>query len=790
MKTITNKQKNKSVVKNISFLILALGAFNLSNAQFSNNGIVHVTDGSNVYIGSGVFNLATGSLTTTTRLGTYGKFIFASGVTSTVAAAGVNLNGYGSSLTAGTFFFPVGQGTTYAPVQVVSATASTIDAAYFRANPITLVGAVKDALVKAVSTTEYWRIAGTAAPTLSLTWRSDSGLAAIGVGNPGNLTIVGFSIANSEWEKIPSVVQATSITGGTSDITTTGSIVSLAGVDLTKYEYFSLGVGNIDCLPLVAASTNIKTYNGGWTPSAPTISDPAIINSAYSDGSFACNSLMLNANVTLADGENVEVNGDVSGLGKIIMASTASVVQRDGNAAAPNIELTKRTRSLTLSDVVYWGTPIAGNFFDQLAGAKASTATLADAFRSKTKWVAGPTGSWQPLTAIETGRGFYMRVKAQLPFLTAGVERDFIDLKLTGQANNGDLRVSVVNSPSFPNSARSHNFLANPYPSALDANKFLSENADIDGVLYVWEASRPNTGIGYIQADYLVYTLAGTVLTAPVTTKPFVGKVSSGQGFMVKALKPSGEVLFNNCMRVVGENDNFKKVRNTSASSADSFKLNMTGANGVYSQILVSYMPEGTLDYDRLYDAGRFSVSTAQLFSTLEGTGQKLAINARPSFDPADVVSIGMTKTGTDSETFTIAIDEKTGVFTTPEQSVYIHDTVNNTYHDLNNGDFSFTTDANVLDRYKLVYTAATLSNPKFEANGVIASLNNNVITLQSSLPLTGIEVYDLTGRKILDSKINNTLSSTTSFQFPKAVYIVKAKLDNGTVASFKLINK
>jgi hypothetical protein len=791
LKTNTLKLKKKSVIHNACFLVFFVLASTATRAQVQNNGSLFIGDGGTVYVGSGDYTFGSGGATETTRTASYGKLIYESGATTSGAANAHFLNGYGSMRSTIAFTFPVGQSGVYAPVKVTPSTTAAVDAAYLRASAAGFDPDL-DPTVTAVSTVEYWNIKGTNSAAITLTWRADSNLAAIGVANStANLTIVGYRAG--KWEKIPSTVDVTSILGGASSITT-GSISSTGTIALSSYEYFSLGAEEIICAPIVAASGNTSTWNGTAWDVTPTLADVAIVasNTPNSPGSFACNSLVLGADITLTNGQNVEVVNGVTGIGKIVMASEASVVQREKTATAPSIVLTKTSRAMRQYDYIYWGTPIAGNFLSQLSTAVAPASGLTNPFDSKIKYVSLPVangGGWQILDAISTGKGFATRIKNQAPFLDQATT-GLVNFTFTGVANNGDIPVGITRDPAFPNGGRSHNLLANPYPSAIDADKLITDNLDIDGVVYLWSAATANVGIGqaYTQADYMVYTLAGTVVPNTIN-KPFDGKIASGQGFLVKSLVNSGTVTFNNCMRLTTNNNQFQKVKNTKTVAADSYKLNMTGENGVFSQILVSYLPNATLGYDRMYDAGRNSLSTAQLFSIFEGDGRRLAINARPSFVADDIVPIGVSKTSTYPETFTIALTEKTGIFTTAEQSVYIHDAVTNTYFDLNNGDFTFTTDKNVLDRYKIAYTAGTLSNPKFENNGVFASLNKNVIALQSSVPLTGIEVYDLTGRRILESKINNTLSSTTAFVFPKAVYIVKAKLNNGTVASFKLIN-
>lgn len=769
---------------------MALVAFNTANAQMTNNGILSISDNSNVYLASGTFTFGSGATTTTTRtVNNYGKLQFQSGATTTGATNTSLLNGYGTTIGATAFTFPIGQSGVYAPAQVTPSATGTINAAYYRGAPST-IDADLDASVSAISTMEYWNINGTVTAKVKLTWRSDSGLTGIGVANStANLTIVGYD--GTKWVKIASTVDATSLLGGSSTITT-GSITSTENINLNTYQYFALGVEKIDCPPLVDSSGVTKTWNGSsWSSSAPTIADPVVINSAYAGGSFACNSLILNADVTLSNGQSLEVNSGVSGSGKIIMSSEASFVQRDGGADAPSIELTKKSNKMRRYDYVYWGTPISSDFFTQIAGAIADNASVANAFDIKLKYVSGAGGGWQNLTAIEKGRGFACRVKNQNPFANGqGVEH--INFKFTGTANNGDINVAITRDAASPNAGRSHVFLANPYPSAIHADKFLTENIDVDGVVYIWQSSTSNSGNGqsYNQADYLVYSLAGSVSPGP-SSNTFDGYIASGQGFLVKSLVDSGSVEFNNCMRELSNNDKFKKVSNTSKVAAiDRFKLNMTGNNGVFSQILIAYMPQATLGYDRLYDAGRNSVSTAQLYSLFEGDGRKLAINARPSFVDTDEVTLGVSKADTTTETFTITITEKEGIFANGT-NVYLFDTDTNLYHNLNEGDFSFDSNSKALNsRFKVVYQNSSLNNPDFDPNTVIASIYKQTLKIKAGLPITNVTIYDITGRLINEIKVNNHLEVSNSFRFAQGIYIAKIKMNNGSVATQKLINK
>ena len=790
MKTIiiNEKKKLKFYYWTIfSFFILTV---NYSTAQFQSNEPLYVGDNGYIYVGWDTYYFGTGNgQTKTSRTPSmYGKFIFSSAASTLGASDAHYLDGYCSVMTTSSFVFPIGQSGIYAPVRVIPSTIEPVDVAYYRSSA-SAIGSSLDTSVSSISSTEYWNIIGSNTTIITLTWRTSSLLTNI-VNSTDDLIIIGYD--GTKWIEIPSMVDANSILGGSSSITS-GSISSLTSVNLSAFTYLSFGAKGNSCPPLIASSGITKTWNGSWSPSAPTLADPVVINAAYAGNSFACNTLVLNADVTLIDGQNVEIINGVSGSGKFIMSSEASVVQRASSVNAPNIELTKKSRSVMRRyDYIYWGTPISGNFFSQLANAQASTASLANAFDYKYKLATGTGGGWQTLTAIETGIGYITRIKSQTPFTNA-TNSDYINLKFTGVANNGDITIPVTNDPINPIAGTSCPLLANPYPSAIDADKFLTENTDIDGAVYIWSSATLNNGNGqlYAQADYVAYTLAGVVAPNDISTT-FNGKIASGQGFIVRALNPAGNVTFTNCMRLLDNNNQFYKTANAVATTEirNRFKLNMTGTNAVFSQILVAYMPQATLNYDRLYDANRYSVSTAQLYSVFEGDGRKLAINARPDFFVTDIVPLGISKSNTTAENFTISITEKEGIFNSNDVKVYLHDKVMNTYFDLATGDYTFSSNNTILNnRFEIVYQNGALSNSEFDTSNFSANIKDQLLILKTTQAMTNIEVFDITGKKIYESKIENSTDFTAPFYHPEAVYIAKIKLDNGKTASIKLIN-
>lgn len=793
MKTNTLKSQKGLFFCKKYVAAFALFGFGISNAQVQNNHNIFVGDNAQFHVASGAYNFGTSpAVTQTTRLLSHGVLSFASGVTWSGAANAHYVNGYARTYGTAQYILPIGDSGIYAPAAVTPVTSTGVEAAYFRA---TTSGSLSTNVAKK-SAIEYWNIAGSDAK-ISLTWRSTSNVLNLTNATLANLVILGYNTTTNLWEQIPSTMDVTSILGGPSTFTE-GSITSNASVAISEYSSFTLGSKVEDCSTLIATSGITKTWNGVWSPSAPTLADPVIINSAYS-GNLSCNSLVLNADVTLANGQVVEIVNGATGTGKIIMASEASLVQRNSaNNIAPNIELTKTTRAMRRNDYVYWGTPISGNFFNQLDGAKAKTAALAGAFDLKYYWNAGP-GGWANLVSTTTGKGYIMRVKNQAPFTDLSAS-DNIDLKFSGIANNGTIPVAVThNTASTVNSSSRRNLLANPYPSAINIDKFLLENVDIDGYVALWTAATPtgndSNGITtYGQADYVVYNLAGEVATSPIGVA-VNGKVASGQGFMVKSIKADGmgQVQFNNCMRITTPNNNFFRNSNTVATEEprDRFKLNLTNTAGVFSQILIAYLPDATVGYDRLYDADRSSSSTTQFYSILDSSGRKLSINGRPTFFDTDAVQLGLSKSTAENETFTVSLDQQEGIFTTGEATIYLYDKALQIYHDMSSGSYTFTSNETVANnRFEIVYRNAALSNPDFTTIKVIASIKNNTFTAETSLGMNEIEIYDITGRKVLSFDAEGQANTSKAFNHADGVYIAKIKLENGSIATQKLINR
>lgn len=190
----------------------------------------------------------------TMRTATFGILNFSSASSYTGSDNSNYVDGYVRKLGSGNFIFPVGDNGRFAPF---AAAADGTTGAYYNADPSTAItsdlsGGNYPALpagapfptasrgtgVVAVSGFEYWDIDGATATPITLTWDASSDVTTLTSNWLKTLTILGWN--GSQWEAIPSTVDATSILGGSSTLTA-GSITTNSSITPDSYSAFTLG---------------------------------------------------------------------------------------------------------------------------------------------------------------------------------------------------------------------------------------------------------------------------------------------------------------------------------------------------------------------------------------------------------------------------------------------------------------------------------------------------------------------------------------------------------------------
>ena len=362
------------------------------------------------------------------------------------------------------------------------------------------------------------------------------------------------------------------------------------------------------------------------------------------------------------------------------------------------INVEKTTTSFEQYDFTYWSSPVTSTTFGSaLAGWGNKFSYIAANFAdldndelddNNDVWV-----SLAPSNTMATGVGY-----AVMGPITGSFPRTE-SVVFSGAVNNGVITSPISLSADATDTDDDWNFVGNPYPSAISADDFVTFNTNITGTLYFWthvtDASISNPGpntFNYSTDDYAMYNAVGGIGTGSTSgSSAPTGFIASGQGFFLEAIT-GGTVTFNNSMRSNSyANDDFFRPNTsentTNTEERDRIWLNMTNADGVFSQLLIGFFDDATLQKDRLYDGVRLKGSNYISFYSKDATNE-YGIQGRPTFIENDIVPLGYDSTILGD--LTIGIDTFEGVLNTTD--VYLKDLDLNITHDLKLSDYTFTT--------------------------------------------------------------------------------------------------
>ena len=225
--------------------------------------------------------------------------------------------------------------------------------------------------------------------------------------------------------------------------------------------------------------------------------------------------------------------------------------------------------------------------------------------------------------------------------------------------NSGTIVTPIIYNGSTENN---FNVMGNPYPSSIDTDQLIMNNAAINEV-YFWEHITPpdpdlpgfNTA-NFSMDDISIRNLSGSV-AAINGGEPPEQFMASGQGFGILAQQSAqgSDLTFSNSLRVT----NTVAVR--SPDQDNRLWISITSENyALSSSTLIGFFSQATAAFDPGYDSPTLSTSL-NLFSTLDN-GQQLAIQGREIFDPSMEISIGFQTLVPELETYTIRIDQLEGI--------------------------------------------------------------------------------------------------------------------------------
>lgn len=426
--------------------------------------------------------------------------------------------------------------------------------------------------------------------------------------------------------------------------------------------------------------------------------------------------------------------------------------------------------------------------------------------------------AWQHVRStgsLNPGEGFTMKGIANTNG-NIGLEQNYV---VKGKPNNGDITLPINSGNDY--------LVGNPYASAIDAHKFILDNAptidaagNTTGTLYFWEHWGGGSHVlSEYQGGYATYNLAGAVpAVAKGTADPDVDQnsligtklpgryIPVGQGFFVVG-ENTGTIRFKNSQRAFKTEatsaSTFIRLGDDTAQSAQDddeagdtrmkIRLKFNSASTYVRKILVTVDENATIDHDWGYDAVLYDNQTDDMYWLIDES--KYVIQGIPNITYESVLPLGVNFG--ESGTQEISIDALENI---PSQmDIYIHDKDLGLYHNLKDGAYSFVTASGVyLNRFDIVFqTEESLSvesaNLVEEDVVVFYDIDDENITVRNpkNLAIEGIEVFTLLGQSVYLSDDLTTASELkiATKGYSTGTYIVKMETETGSFSKKILVN-
>lgn len=565
----------------------------------------------------------------------------------------------------------------------------------------------------------------------------------------------------------------------------------------------SLPVVNNDTrklLGLIVDNLNELTVNG----SNPTAIDPT---SGTGNGLTVTHYLELNGEIDLV-GESQLIQTVSSDL----VVGTDGLLEKDQQGvgstfryndwSSPVYTSTVGGNHVTIGAVLKDGTvPSSPGSITFVPGVNGSTSPFTLSTYWMYKYANNPDGdysAWEHVGSggsIFSGEGFLMKG----PGSTS--DQNYI---FQGKPNNGDISLTV--SPNYDY------LVGNPYPSVLDANKFITDNTtSITGTLYYWEHYGGDShNLADYQAGYGAYNLSGGIAAA--SPHPDVNQTGSGaktpqryvavsQGFFVVGSATGGNIEFNNSQRTgfftEGNSANSifikssaaKSIKTETQANADvrpKIRLGFNAPDIDHRQILLTIDENSTNGVDWGYDAKIYEILNDDMYWIIED--EKYVIQALNNLTENTVIPIGIkSKNGGE---VTIKIDELENI--NDSVDIFLLDNLTSETYNLRNSDFKITLDpnTNLSNKYSIVFKAfQALSIVEEQLNlGVEVFMNNSedtiVIKNNTEAEIVEVKLFNYLGQ-ILNSwnSLQNDAINSLPVETSTGIYILEVNTNKGKIS-------
>jgi len=572
----------------------------------------------------------------------------------------------------------------------------------------------------------------------------------------------------------------------------------------------------------IGATTRIGS---AWSNGFPDRSRQLVIAENFEQSTqLNTKELEVNNGVSLTITNNLLVVSDaLVNNGTLRMAGTSQLVQTHTNttlvSGAGNLQIDQFTTLASIYRFNYWTAPVVENGSSTFSiGAVLKDGTIPTSSSSAiidinfvggydgantspisipTYWLYSYTnGGWD-----RTGNTGDLNPTDGYLLKGPGVAQNYT---FTGAPNDGVITTVIAASAS--------KLLGNPYPSALDATKFIRTNtAVIDGTLYFWEHTgelATNTATeghnsggylgGYSTRNLTMGIAANTVVEGTgglgnATYRAPGRYIAVAQGFFVGGSETGGNIVFDNSQRIYqplnGSSSIFfkgkvgatKTLKNTELPIIKlGFEYTNTEGQTLHRQIGISFKEGNTDAYESGYDSEIYDLNTAEndMYWNF-GTDKNYVIAGVEAFN------IGLEIPLTLQIILETPVTIKLDAFEHIEEAICLYDALTNTTTDLKKESEIrlLLAKGTYTNRFYLSFKKATLGIEEQTLTDEIQlyySKNNSALHLKSKKgEIQKVTLYNLIGQKLQQWHIKNSLQTNLKLKvntLPMGLYIVKIK--------------
>lgn len=419
---------------------------------------------------------------------------------------------------------------------------------------------------------------------------------------------------------------------------------------------------------------------------------------------------------------------------------------------------------------------------------------------------------------IRAGQGYTMKGPG------SGANANTQNYVFTGKPNNGVIQHAT--------SGTNLSLLGNPYPSAIDANQFITDNITVieedgdvigagitTGALYVWEHFSTNNSHNLYdyEGGYATYNLAGATIAIPDPGVSANGTgsvllrryIPVGQGFFVQS-EEGGNIEFNNGQRAFQRESDGDSVFTFTggANTDDSDTATTTPFNeldgirrlyfrfktpaGPQRQLLLALKEGRTLEAEAGWDAPLIDSNPSDAYWKIIERTEPFVIQTIGNI--VSDLEVPITFKIGESGNSEFALEEVQGI--TEEQEIFLLDKELNAYYDIRNEGVNLELPEGLYEgRFFIVFEQPILSNDNDieipDNLDIYYDVNTSDIVVRSGVEfnLSDAKLYNVLGQEILrDSKeMNQILHARFPVNVSTGTYIFSVNI-NETKKTLKLM--